>query len=188
MAVPATKLSLTEYLDWENQQPDRNEFYRGEVFAMVGARRVHGRVVLNLAHRLMGQLGGSPCQVFTESMKLQVADDAIFYPDLMVTCDAADLASDLVFRAPSLVIEVLSPSTQAYDRGLKFATYRRLPSLKEFILVDPDARRVEGYRRTEQDQWLFFDMSEGPTLDAPSIGCRVPLAEVFDGLDPPPSS
>ena len=188
MAVPAAKLSLSEYLDWENRQPDKNEFYRGEVFAMVGARRVHGCVVSNLNRRFAEQLDGTPCRVFTEGMKLQVADDAIFYPDLLITCDLADLATEMIFRSPSVVIEVLSPSTQAYDRGLKFATYRRLPSLKEFILVDPDARRVEAYRRTEQDQWLFFDLSEGPTLDAPSIGCSVPLAEVFDGLDPPPQA
>lgn len=188
MALAQQQMSLEDYLAWEDQQPGRNEFYRGEVFAMVGARRAHGRVVLNLAHRLMQQLEGLPCQVFSEGMKLEVAGDAIFYPDLMVTCDKGDLATEMIFRAPTLVIEVLSPGTQAYDRGLKFATYRRLPSLKEFILVDPDARRIEGYRRTEHDQWLFFDMSEGPTLDAPSIGCSVPLAEVFDGVDPPPPS
>ncbi len=188
MALPASQLSLSQYLEWENRQPDRNEFYRGEVFAMVGARRVHGVVVGNLMRHLGNQLAGTPCRAFAENMKLQVADDAIFYPDLLITCDRADLSTELIFRSPSVVIEVLSPSTQAYDRGLKFATYRRLPSLKEFILVDPDARRIEGYRRTEQDQWLFFDMSEGPTLDAPGIGCSVPLAEVFDGVDPPPPS
>lgn len=188
MAVPASQLSLSEYLEWENRQPDRNEFYRGEVFAMVGARRVHERVINNLARLLGNQLLGSPCQAFAAGMKLQIADDAVFYPDVMVSCDKSDLTADLAFRSPIVVIEVLSPSTQAYDRGLKFATYRRLPSLQEFILVDPDARRIEGYRRTEHDQWLFFDMSEGPTLDAPSIGCRVPLAEVFDGVDPQPPS
>lgn len=187
MAVPANKLTLNEYLDWENQQPDKNEFYRGEVFAMVGARRVHGRVVSNLNRQLANRLDGSLCQVFTEGMKLQIADDAIFYPDVLVTCDKADLTTELIFRSPSVVIEVLSPSTQAYDRGFKFATYRRLPSLKEFILVDPDARRIEGYRRTAQDQWLFFDMSEGPALELPALGCSVPLGEVFDGVDPPPA-
>lgn len=187
MAVPQHKLSLNEYLAWENEQPDKNEFYRGEVFAMVGARRAHGRVVLNLGHALMSRLAGSPGQVFAEGMKLQVADDAVFYPDLMVTCDKADLATEMIFRAPKVIVEVLSPSTQSYDRGLKFAAYRRLPSLQEFILIDPDLRRIEGYRRTAQDQWLYVDMSEGPALEVPSLGCSIPLAEVFDGLDPPPA-
>jgi len=188
MALPASQLSLSEYLEWENQQPDRNEFYRGEVFAMVGARRVHGVVVGNLIRHLGNQLAGTPCRAFVENMKLQVADDAIFYPDLLITCDRADLATELLFRSPSVVIEVLSPGTQAYDRGLKFATYRRVPSLREYILVDPDARSVEGFRRNDEGHWVLHDMSEGPTLDAPSIGCSVPLAEVFDGVDPPPPS
>lgn len=185
MALPKHQLSLDEYLAWEDQQPEKNEFYRGEVFAMVGARRVHGRVVSNLNRRLAERLDGSPCQVFTEGMKLQIADDTIFYPDLLVTCDKADLATEMIFRAPRLVIEVLSPGTQAYDRGLKFAVYRRLPSLQEFILVDPDSRRVEGFRRNAQDQWVLYDMSDGPALEAASVGCTVPLVEVFDGVDPP---
>lgn len=184
MALPRQQLSLDEYLAWENQQPEKNEYYRGEVFAMVGARRAHGCVVANLSRHLGNHLAGTPCRVFIEGMKLQIADDAIFYPDLLVTCDKADLATEMIFRAPKLVIEVLSPSTQAYDRGLKFAVYRRLPSLLEYILVDPDARRVEGFRRNEQGQWVLYDMSEGPALEAASIGCTVPLDQVFDGVDP----
>jgi len=115
------------------------------------------------------------------------AANAFLYPDVMVTCDAADLAAELIFRAPTLLIEVLSPTTQSYDRGLKFALYRRLSSLKEFVFVDPDARRVEVYRRHAQDQWLFFDMSAEVALDMTSIGCSVPLAQIFDGVDPPAS-
>ena len=187
MAIPANKLTLAEYLNWENQQPDRNEFYRGEVFAMVGARRVHGRIVANLSRHLGNQLAGSPCQVFTEGMKLQIADDAIFYPDLLVTCDRADLSTDMIFRSPKLVIEVLSPGTQACDRGLKFAVYRRLPSLQEYVLVDPDTRRVEAFRRNPQDQWVLHDMSEGALFEAASIGCTVAMDQLFDGVDPPAS-
>ncbi len=185
MGIPASKLTLAEYLDWENQQPDKNEFYRGEVFAMVGTRRVHGRIVNNLSRLLGNQLLGSPCQVFTEGMKVQIADDTIFYPDLLVTCDRADLSTDMIFRSPKLVIEVLSPSTQAYDRGLKFAVYRRLPSLEEYVLVDPDTRRVEAFRCNPQGQWVLHDMSDGPVFAAASIDCSVPMEQVFDGVDPP---
>ncbi|MBN8217932.1 MAG: Uma2 family endonuclease, partial [Spirochaetes bacterium] len=96
---------------WENDQPGRHEFYRGEVFAMVGARRVHGLVGGNLFAALKSHLKGSPCRAFVEGMKVQVADDAIFYPDVFVTCDAADLKTDMVFRQPRLVVEVLSDST-----------------------------------------------------------------------------
>ena len=184
MAVPQTKRTLAEYLAWEEAQPDRNEFHRGEVFAMVGARRTHGRVVLNLSRRLAEQLDGTPCQVFAEGMKVQIADDTVFYPDVFVTCDKADLATDMVFRAPTLVIEVLSPSTQAYDRSQKFAIYRQLPSLQEYILVDPDTQRVEGFRRGADDLWVLHDMSQDAAMQAASVGCSVPLAQIFQGMVP----
>jgi len=184
MAFPAQKLTLQAYLDWENQQPDRHEFYRGEVFAMVGARRTHGRVVSNLVRHLGNQLAGSPCQIFHEGMKVQVADEAVLYPDLFVTCDKTDLATDMIFRSPRLVVEVLSPGTQAYDRSQKFALYRRIASFQEYLLVDPDTRRVEAFRRGPDDLWVLHDMSQDEAMVAASVGCRVPLAEVFAGIEP----
>ena len=176
------KLSLEAYMAWEELQPERNEFYQGEVFAMVGARRVHGRVVNNLARRISEVLDGTPCQVFHEGMKVQVGDDTVLYPDLFVTCDKADLATEQVFRAPTLVFEVLSPSTQGYDRSRKFALYRRLASLQEYVLVDPDTRRVESFRRTAEGQWVLHDMSGTDTLHAASLNISVPMAEVFSGI------
>jgi Uma2 family endonuclease len=187
MAVPQHKLTLAEFLEWEEAQAERHEFHRGEVFAMVGGRRSHGRVVANLVRHLGNQLDGSPCQVFSESMKVQVADDTILYPDVFVTCDKADLATEMIFRAPSLVIEVLSPSTQAYDRSQKFALYRRLPALRESVLVDPDTRRVEAFRRTADGGWTFHDMSDGAVLALPVIDGGVPLEDVFRGVDAAPA-
>ncbi len=187
-AVLKPAMTLQEYLDWENAQPGKNEFHRGEIFAMTGGRRTHGRVLSNLVRLLGNHLDGSACQVFADSMKVQVADDTVLYPDVFVTCDKADLATDQIFRAPKLVIEVLSPSTQAYDRSKKFASYRRLESLQEYILVDPDTRRVEGFRRGADGLWVLHDMSDGDTLEAASLGLRVPLAEVFAGIEPPPEA
>ena len=184
VALEAQKLTLDEFLAWEDQQQDRHEFHRGEVFAMAGGRRTHGRVVLNLARRLAEKLDDSPCQVFAESMKLQIGDDTILYPDVFVTCDKADLATDMIFRSPTLVIEVLSPSTQAYNRSQKFALYRRLASLQEYVLVDPETRRIEGFRRNAADQWVLFDMSQDEAMACASIACSVPLLQVFDGMDP----
>jgi Uma2 family endonuclease len=185
MGVPLQKLSLADFLAWENAQPEKHEFHRGEVFAMVGGRRSHGRAMLNFASSLVVALKGSPCQVFSDSMKVQVADDTVLYPDVFVTCDKADLATDQIFQSPLLVIEVLSPSTQAYDRSQKFALYRRLPSLQEYVLVDPETRRVEAFRRTPDNQWLFVDMSTEPAVRLASIDQSIPLADVFDGIDPP---
>ena len=184
MAWAQQKMSIDEFLAWENEQAERHELFRGEVFAMVGGRRTHGRVVLNLATQLNLQLRGTPCQVFSESMKIQVAADSILYPDLFVTCDKADLATDIIFRAPTLVIELLSPSAQAYDRSQKFALYRQLASLQEYILVDPDTRRVEGFRRSEDGLWVLHDMSQDALLQADSVGCKVAMAEVFQGMEP----
>ena len=184
-ALTQPKLTMQAYLAWENEQPEKHEFHQGEVFAMVGARRAHGRAVANIARHLGNQLSGTPCQVFTEGMKVQIGEDTVLYPDVFVTCDKADLATEMIFRAPTLVVEVLSPSTQAYDRSHKFALYRRIPALQEYILVDPETRRVEAFRRGADDRWVLDDMSESETLEAASVGCRVAMADVFDGIDPP---
>ncbi len=184
MGLPLQLMSLEDFLAWENAQPERHEFYRGEVFAMTGGRRTHGRTVSNLNRRIGERLDGSPCQVFAESMKIQVGRDTILYPDIFVTCDKADLATDMVFRAPRLVVEVLSPSTQAYDRSQKFALYRRLASLQEYILVDPETRRIESFRRSADDQWLFHDMSQDQAMTVACLDLSIPLAQVFEGMDP----
>ena len=178
-------LTLDAYLDWEDQQITRHEFHRGEVFAMVGPRRVHGIVVGNLAREIGNQLKGSPCRVFQESMKLQIGDDTVLYPDLFVTCDQRDLRTERIFTAPSVVVEVLSPSTQSYDRSRKFALYRRVPSLREYLLIDPDTWRVEAFWRDDQDRWVLHDMSDADAVELPSVGVRVPMADLFDGIDPP---
>jgi len=187
-AVLKPVMTAQEYLDWENAQPEKHEFHHGQIFAMTGGRRTHGRVMLNLARHIAVHLDGTDCQVFVDSMKVQVAEDTILYPDVFVTCDKADLATEQIFRAPRLVIEVLSLSTQAYDRSQKFALYRRIPALQEYILVDPDTRRVEGFRRGADDLWVLHDMSDGDTMEAACLGLRVPLAEVFAGIEPPPET
>ena len=183
MGTPLLKQTLEDYLRWENEQPEKHEFHRGEIFAMVGGRRVHGCVVANLARALGNALHGSPCRVFSEGMKVQPADDTILYPDIFVTCDAADLSTEMIFRAPKLVVEVLSPSTQAYDRSLKFALYRQLASLQEFALIDPDTRRIEVFRIGADGLWVLHDMSERPALALASVGCEVAMADIFDGVE-----
>lgn len=183
MAVPAQKPSLIDFLAWENLQAERHEFYRGEIFAMVGARRQHGLVTLNLATSFKSHLKGNPCRAFTADMKVQVADDAVFYPDVFVTCDAQDLKTDQVFRRPILIAEVLSPSTQAFDRSLKFAAYRQIDALQEYLLVDPETRSVEVFRRNERGLFELHDQTSAAQLHLASIDLHLAMAEVFDGLD-----
>lgn len=184
MGLAQQRLTLDEYLAWEAQQAERHEFHRGEVCAMVGARRVHGQVVTNLVAALAQQLKGTPCRVFSEAMKVSPAQDTILYPDVFVTCDPADLRTDTIFRAPRLVIEVLSPGTQACDRSAKFALYRRLASLQEYGLVDPDSRRVEVLRADAQGRWEFIDMSDAAEVEFQSVACRIAVPDLFDGIDP----
>ncbi|MHB1897826.1 MAG: Uma2 family endonuclease [Metallibacterium sp.] len=183
MPLPQAKMSLQAFLDWENQQPGRNEFYRGEVFAMVGARRVHGIVALNVATALKMRLQGKPCRAFIESMKVRVADDAVFYPDVFVTCDARDLRTEMVFEHPVLIVEVLSASTQAFDRGAKFAAYRGLISLREYVLIDPDTRNVEVFRRNERGLFELHDQSGAAALALACVDASIPMGEVFEGVE-----
>jgi len=179
------QLTLDTYLAWENDQLEKHEFYRGEIFAMVGARRIHSCVVGNVARELGNLLKGTPCRVFHAGMKLQIGDDTVLYPDVFITCDRADLAADTLCRAPTAVVEVLSPSTQSYDRSQKFSLYRRIDALKEYVLVDPDTRRVEAFRRNANNDWVLHDMSESDTLELACLALRVPMLEVFAGVEPP---
>ena len=184
MGAPVEKLTLTGFLDWENAQAGRHEFFQGDVYAMTGARRAHGEVVGNLFAALKLHLRGSPCRAYMEGMKLQVADDAVFYPDVFVTCDADDLRTDMVFRAPTLVVEVLSPSTAAFDQGLKFSSYRRLASLKEYVLIDPDTRTVAVFRRNADGLFVLHDQTGTAPLELASVEFGVAMADVFEGVTP----
>ncbi|MGZ8215914.1 Uma2 family endonuclease [Methylomagnum sp.] len=185
MAIPqpVIRLDFDSYLAWEAEQSEKYEFVRGEAFAMAGARREHVTVSLNLASAFKNHLRGSPCRTYIADMKLQVeAADAGFYPDVMVTCDRRDHAADLVMRHALLVVEVLSESTAAYDRGDKFADYRKLESLREYVVADIAARRVECFRRNAENHWVLYEFSgEGPCEFA-SLDLTMELADVFEDV------
>jgi Uma2 family endonuclease len=138
----------------------------------------------NLASMLKSALKGTRCRAFIESMKLQVADDKVFYPDVFVTCDAADLKTDMVFRQPCLIAEVLSDSTAVFDRGLKFAAYRQIDSLKEYVLIEPDTRRIEVFRRNERMNFELHDQTGHAELALESVGLRLAMEDLFDGVEP----
>jgi Uma2 family endonuclease len=187
MGSALPKMTLAEFLDWENAQVEKHEFVRGEVFAMVGGRRVHGLVLLNAASSLKQQLRGTPCRVFADSMKLQIGED-VFYPDVFVTCDPDDLRTELVFTAPKLIVEVLSPSTEGYDRGVKFALYRGLSSLIEYVLVHPDTREVSVFRRGADGLFTLHDFSGAARIELTSVGCAFDRDELFDGVEAEPQA
>jgi Uma2 family endonuclease len=178
------RLDAQAYLDWEAQQPGRSEYIDGEVFAMVGVRRVHATVALNIGAALREHLRGTPCLAFTADMKLRVETvDAFFYPDVMVTCNAQDRRAELFIEHPLLIVEVLSDSTAAYDRGAKFAGYRQVPELQEYVLIDIAARRVEVFRRQPGNEWLLHDYADEPDCRFDSVKLTLSLATVFEDVD-----
>lgn len=172
------------YLAWEEAQPERNEYIAGEVFAMVGVRQSHNVATLNLATILRRELKGSPCRVFVESVKTRVeAADCFFYPDVVVTCDPRDRQTPDYISHPTLVVEVLSDSTAAFDRGAKFAAYRKLESLQEYVLVDVAAQRVEVFRRNPENHWVLYDYEAGHTLELAALALKVEMSEVLDDTE-----
>lgn len=181
MGLPISRMNLAEFLAWESQQDSRHEFFRGETFAMTGGSARHNRVILNLAARLGQHLDGTPCQVFAESMKVQLAD-AILYPDVMVTCGRALAGDEQTVTDPKLIIEVLSPSTRGYDKRDKFILYRGLPSLREYALIDPASREVEVFSLTTGG-WLLSDQTRSDELVLSSIDCRLPMSALFRGVE-----
>ncbi len=182
-AVLTTQLTYESYLTWEAGQTGRHEFFKGQVFAMVGPQRVHGEIVRNLTVALQTHLKGTPCRSYSADMKLRVAAaDAVFYPDLFVTCDARDLVTELVFEHPLLVVEVLSDSTAAYDRGSKFAAYRQLPSLSEYVLIAPDRKSVEVFRRNAENLFVLHDFTGRALVEFQSIAASVATSAIFENV------
>lgn len=129
-------------------------------------------------------LENTPCRTYMADMKLQAhADHAYFYPDVFVTCDPTDHQAEYMMRAPIVVVEVLSPTTAAYDRGDKFAAYRRIASLREFILIDPDKQRIEHYHRSTGNTWQSRELEPGQALQLPSLDAEIPAARIFRNRD-----
>jgi len=173
------KMTLADFLAWEDEQPERNEFVDGEIFAMVGASVRHGIIVGNLGAALRAGFKARGCRVFQEGYKVRAGEN-IFYPDVIVKCDKVHLDDKLIER-PTLIAEVLSSSTEAYDRGKKWVRYRDgSPSLQVYLLVSQVEVLVEVYRR-QSDGWHLAshrDLSDEIVLSNPE--CRFTVADIYD--------
>ena len=182
MGLPAQKtvFSADDYLAWEPAQLDRHEYLDGDVFAMAGAEDRHVTVSMNIAFALRQHLSASPCRTYMSDMRLHVtAANSYFYPDVLVTCSALDLASPLIKSEPKLIVEVLSPSTAAFDRGLKFSHYRSLPSLEEYVLIDLDTRATDGYRKGPDGLWVLHPFARGEAISLASVALELSAAQLF---------
>lgn len=185
---PKPDTSFEDWLEGERAAFDeRYEYVDGEVFLMSGGSAEHHTIIGNIYGQLWAQTKGRPCHVYGQGMRLQVqAADAGKYPDLMALCGEQqfhDGRRDLLLN-PSLIVEVLSDSTEGYDRGGKFAIYRRIPSLREYLLVAQDRVSVELYTPQGDGRWVLtpFDDLDG-RVTLPSIGCELALTEVYDRID-----
>jgi Uma2 family endonuclease len=189
-ALKKTEFTPEDYLAWEAEQAEKYEYVRGEVFAMAGGEDRHASAALNMALALRQHLRHTRCRVYMSDVKLRVdAAHVFFYPDVFVTCSERDLQDRQTKRDAVLVVEVLSPSTAAYDRGDKFAAYRQLPSLQELLLIDLDRRSIDLFRRVPPsaertgDMWLLYPLGLSDSLNLESVRLNVPVAEVFADLD-----
>jgi Uma2 family endonuclease len=181
---PISPFTARDYLAWEVEQAGKHEYYFGEVFAMGGASRRHVTVAGNVFAAFDQLLADSPCRAYMADMMVEaVADEVYYYPDVFVTCDPADHRADRFMRSPVLVVEVLSPSTEAYDRGEKFAKYRLISSLREYVLIDPERLAVEVYRRTDEGSWTLRDVSKGEALVLAGLDMEIAWGRIFRNVE-----
>ncbi len=179
-------MSAEEYLVWEPTQEERYEYWDGEVVAMSGGTRNHNRVSLNFSKLLDDALIDvydglrlRSCEVYIVDVKVQVEPgQKYFYPDVVVTCDDRDIDPQLV-QFPCLIIEVLSPPTEAADRGKKFAKYRQSTTLQEYVLVQITQPSVEVFRRNEQGKWVLSEYSLSEKLRLESVGVEIAVIDLY---------
>lgn len=184
---PKRRITPEEYLEIERKAETRSEYFDGEMFAIAGTTMEHTRIVRNLVVELTLQLRDGPCEVVSTDLRTKVPRTGLYtYPDIVGICGAPQLEDDHrdTLLNPVLVMEVLSESTESYDRGKKFANYRSLTSLREYVLVSQYEYRIEKFSLSENDVWIYSECAEiGGSLELASIACHLPLSRVYDKID-----
>jgi Uma2 family endonuclease len=176
-----TYLTPEQYLAWERKSDVKHEYDRGRIIAMAGASREHTLIAANVVRVVGNQLVDRPCELYASDMRVRIEDGRYVYPDVVVACGEPRFADDEADNLlnPTLIVEVLSPTTERRDRGRKFHQYRTIESLQEYVMVAQDEVRVERYTRRD-GQWAFFEVHDlDAKLRLESIGCEVTLREVY---------
>jgi Uma2 family endonuclease len=183
-ALPEHVWTVEEYLAFERGDPQRHEYLGGKIYAMAGASANHNLIAGNTYASLHAQLRKRSCTVYPSDMRLKVSRTGLYtYPDISVVCGEAQFEDDQrdTLLNPTVIIEVLSPSTESYDRGRKFQHYRTLASLQEYLLIAQDSYRVEHYTRQANDQWLLTDVSGADaSLTLHAIQCTLLVADLYE--------
>lgn len=177
------KMTAAEYLEWEATQELRHEYIDGEIVLMTGGSIPHNTIALNFYTALRPHLRQRGCQANVSDVKVQARTNSrYFYPDLVVTCDAEDVKARDYVRNPKVIVEVLSPSTESYDRTKKLKYYRQISSLQEYVLVDSEAISIEVFQRGEGKMWLYYAYEAGESIVLPSIEFECFIELLYEGV------
>ena len=183
VAYEKRKYSIEEYLEMEHAATEKHEFYRGEIFAMSGAKIPHNIVAANTLVALSNKLDGKPCQPYNSDLRIHIEKNTLFtYPDISVICGEPVTLNNDDFNAlnPSIIFEVLSPSTKDYDRGEKFRLYRDVPSLREYILIDSESIHIEAFHINPSGFWQLQEYNNiNEALELHTIGISLMLDEIY---------
>lgn len=188
MAQPATKfISQKEYLDFERNALDKHEYYEGEIFAMSGASYKHNLIESNLRLALGTFLKGKKCREFGSNLRIHIPSNSLYtYPDILVLCNKPDFVDDEfdTITNPTVIIEILSPSTANYDRGSKFDLYREIETLNNYVLIDSKAVHVIVYSKNDDNTWTLAETKNSiDNIRINSIDFSMPVAEIYEGFD-----
>jgi len=184
IALPQSFLSPEAYLQLEQQSQTKQEYINGAVYAMAGASDAHVTIAGNLFARLLNHLRGGDCRVYIADMKVRILDrNCFYYPDVMVTRNPQDQTTSTYKQFPKLIVEVLSDSTEAFDRGDKFADYQTLESLEEYVLINTGHQRIECFRRDSGGRWLLQTYTETtPWFELQSVDFADSLATIYEDV------
>jgi Uma2 family endonuclease len=186
VAYGKQKISIEEYLEMENASLEKHEYYKGEVFAMSGAKLPHVKITGNFFNALANKLKGKKCQPFNSDLRIHIPTNTLFtYPDISIICGEVITLNNDEYNVlnPSVIIEVLSPKTKNYDRGEKFKLYRDIETLKEYILVDSQSVHIETFRLNENKRWELEEYNDvNNYLEIKAINESILISELYEGV------
>ena len=185
---PKTFLTPEQYLEIEREAEFKSEYFNGEMFAMAGAKEAHNLLAMNVGYALHAQLRSRPCRIYANDMRVRVSATGLYtYPDVIAVCGERHFLDgqqrDTLLN-PNLIVEVLSPTTEAYDRGRKFEHYKVIGSFTEYLLISSDRVHVDLFRRQPDGDWLLKSADRiEDVLDLQSVGCRLSLADLYEQVE-----
>ncbi|MEY2858325.1 MAG: hypothetical protein RLZZ74_2638 [Cyanobacteriota bacterium] len=183
------RFTSEEYFTWEEQQLEKHEYINGEAYAMSGGSKNHSLISVRFITLFANHLEDSGCETGNSDLRVNIVETNNYtYPDVSVTCDERDRTTTQYITYPRLIVEVLSDTTEAYDRGSKFRMYRQNPSLRDYLLVSSKSIEMDLYHKNDAGDWIIINYQEGDTIELKSINLSFAIEQVYRGLDLTPES